>query len=419
MATLLRILLLWVVPLKILLMAIFIGWLNTFPIPEGTLFTMVYPLTKGLLPTVWTGGYKDCPIPPLPEHSEEKMPPPHHTSYVTLPGSSNDTARTIHSKDPTYYKIPQSGIGMCCRYTAYDAESVRRTILWYLVHQGGRHIDTADYYQNHEWIGEALQIAMTRYGIPRRDIWVTTKLWPRHYGTNATLTAIPRMLQELQLDYIDLVLMHAPSHQPIPFLTTTSTSNACGGETRKSRKACRRETWEALTVARNDKGYVRHVGVSNFNIRQLQELQFMRAKQAAAAPIANHQFQYNPWVPDAVHDMFRYCQQHGIPVTAWSSFAGSAMLQHMASSTVDSLRKIAKNHGDHYTVAQILLQWAAQKGAIVISTDDDMTTTTTAVPVSSSSSSSLQLTLQEMAEIEDLKRDESAKSFFVTVVDDT
>ena len=73
-----------------------------------------------------------------------------------------------------------SGLGMCCRPSAYDDESVRRSVLWYLL-QGGRLIDTADLYLNHKAVGLGIKDAIAR-GIPRSEIFVATKIWSSHYG---------------------------------------------------------------------------------------------------------------------------------------------------------------------------------------------------------------------------------------------
>jgi diketogulonate reductase-like aldo/keto reductase len=421
------------VPTLVLAVAIFIGWLNTFPIPEGAVFSMVYPIMKGFVPPAISGGYKECPVVPLLEGDKTLEPRPAKETFVILPGyvpppvveppaaqeeaeeestgeestgeKATDEATTPEEipVDPSLaqYQIPQQGIGMCCRYTAYDAESVRRTILWYLK-VGGRHIDTADLYLNHQWIGQALQIAIQDYGIPREEIWVTTKLWPRAYGTNTTLEAIPRMLKELQLDYLDLVLMHAPA---APTLVLGQQQSDCAKE-KLSPKECRQETWKALSTF-TESGVVRHIGVSNFNIRQLKELMELEN----VAPIANNQFQYNPWVSDAVHETFDFCQKEGISVTAWGSFMGSSM-QHMEAFSAETLQKIAQAHDT--TVPQVLLKWGMQRGAIVIPG--------TANPKhmrENLKAFDIELTEEEVKEIDSLRTDESAKKFFHSIQDDS
>ena len=379
------------VPLLVLATAVFWGWLITFPIPEGTLFSMLYPVTKGYLPTVLSGGFKVTPVPLLvvPDDVTSTDMSSYNGGLVRLPRGGAD-------KDAW---MPQQGIGMCCRHTAYDPESVRRTILWYLF-LGGRHIDTADLYQNHQWIGEALQIAIHKWKIPRDEIWVTTKLWPLHYGYNATAEAIPRMLKELQLDYVDLVLMHQPSLILSKFRKSECSTLGL------SPKECRLETWKALGLLRQ-RDLVRHVGVSNFNPRQMQEIRSLDG----SAPIANNQFQYNPWMPDHAHETFEYCMQNDISVTAWSSFSGSTM-QHMQAFSIDLLQEIARVHS--VTVAQVLLKWAMQMGAIVIPGSGNPKHIAENIHAYK-----FNLTDQEMKGISDLRNDESAKKFFAGPPDDS
>jgi diketogulonate reductase-like aldo/keto reductase len=162
----------------------------------------------------------------------------------------------------TFRRVVQNNIQVCCRPTAYDDEMVRRTVLWYLL-QGGRLIDTAHLYLNHRAIGVALQQAMQR-GVPRSEIFVTTKVFPgtRYFGNaTAAYQAVELYCQELQLDYIDLVLLHAPSNMFPKFLfPKTSSSTAIDHCKDLTNQQCRVETWKGLSQARDD-GLVRSVGV--------------------------------------------------------------------------------------------------------------------------------------------------------------
>ena len=116
--------------------------------------------------------------------------------------------------------MPANGLGMCCRPTAYDDVLVRRTILWYLL-LGGRHIDTAHLYLNHHAVGLGIQDAVAR-GVPRSEIFVTSKIFPSHFGYQTTKDTVPKLLEDLQLEYIDLLLMHFPSRIPV-----VATSREC------------------------------------------------------------------------------------------------------------------------------------------------------------------------------------------------
>jgi 2,5-diketo-D-gluconate reductase A len=110
------------------------------------------------------------------------------------------------------YQMPQNGLGMCCRPTAYDDVLVERTVLWYLL-MGGRLVNTAQLYLNHRADGKGIKEAIRR-GVPRGEIFVTTELFMSFYGPNSTKEVVPTFLEELGLEYLDLVLMHMPVRFP-------------------------------------------------------------------------------------------------------------------------------------------------------------------------------------------------------------
>jgi len=211
--------------------------------------------------------------PPVPDDMT-LLARPENELFASLPGG---------------YQLPLSGIGMCCRHTAYDDVLVRRTILWYLL-QGGRHIDTAHVYRNHKAIGLGIKDAIDR-GVPRSEIFLVTKLFPPYYGYQSTLDLVPTFLDELGVDYIDLILMHAPK-MPLAL-------NDCGA---LSDKECRQTTWKALSELK-EKGVMRNIGVSNFDKKLLEEIKEVKG----GAPIANLQMQYNAFVPPKQESPRLYC----------------------------------------------------------------------------------------------------------------
>ena len=172
------------------------------------------------------------------------LPRPVDELFLTLPGGK---------------VMPQQGLGMCCRPTAYDNVLVYRTVLWYLL-LGGRHIDGAHLYLNHRAIGKGIAEALRR-GVPRQEIFVTTKMFPTQYGYESATALVPLYLEELGLEYLDLLLMHFPS---VPSFIPSP----CKKEGKNTRE-CRQETWTALSEARK-KGLVHNVGVSNFGVSHLQ-----------------------------------------------------------------------------------------------------------------------------------------------------
>lgn len=323
-----------ILPTLVVLLAVFIGWLAQQELPLGTFFATVVPLLKGVMPPTIVGHGRMVGTPAVPD-SQPVEPRPPHEKFLALPGAPPDAV----------YRMPANGLGMCCRPTAYDDILVRRTVYWYLL-MGGRHIDGAQLYLNHRAIGLGIQDALAR-GIPREEIFVTTKLSPTHFGYNKTLETVPPFLQELGLEYIDLVLMHAPS--AFPMLGNDCTKQGI------SPADCRKETWKALSELR-EKGIVRNVGVSNFSVKHLQDI-----KDLGLAPIANNQIQYSPFVPASVQETFDYCMQHNITITAYSPLGG---LEHEKAQAVETLQTLAEKYD--VSIAQIMLRWALQKGAAVI-----------------------------------------------------
>ena len=319
-------------PLAVLavVIATLVGFFSAHPNPEGRAFATIIPLANGYLPETIFGSYATTLdlVPPVPD-DEPALPRPKNELFRTLPSGA---------------KMPANGLGTCCRASAYDQVSVRRSVSWYLL-KGGRLIDTADMYLNHRAVGLGIKDAIAR-GIPRSEIFVVTKILPRSYGGDGVAEAVPRFLEELGLDYLDLVLLHHPS--------------AFGPGTCKvdTPKACRENAWRKLSAI-HASGAVRDVGVSNFNMRQIEEV----ARVPGAAPVATLQIQYNAFAPRAQHDLVRSCEDKGVVVTAWSSFQGT-MMQHGAAFGIDPLQALAAKRG--VSVPQLLLRWALDKGVAVI-----------------------------------------------------
>lgn len=322
--------LLWrIIPGMVVVIAAAIGWFASHEVPMGRFFATVVPLMKGVLPPTIIGHGKMKGTPPVPD---DLMPQPRQENelFLDLPG---------------HYKFPQNGLGMCCRATAYDDVLVYRTVLWYLI-LGGRHIDGAHLYLNHEAIGSAIKEAIRR-GVDRQEIFLTTKIAPSHFGYESTITTVQKFLPELGLDYIDLVLMHAPSFPII--------SSPCKKEG-KNATQCRQETWLALSDLR-EKGVIRNAGVSNFGVKHLQELENM------GAPVANNQIQYNPFVPEFINETFDYCKKNSITITAYFPLGGDIADKEKAMRN-EILGKLSDKYG--MSVSQIMLRWAIQRGCAVI-----------------------------------------------------
>ena len=185
---------------------------------------------------------------------------------------------------------------------------------------GYRHIDTARFYGNEESVGNAVRAS----GIPRSEIFVTTKLWPLDYGNPQKAFEIS--FKKLNLEYIDLYLMHFP----VPFM-----NKRVWGEMEKILAG----------------GKVRAIGVSNFTKPMLERL----LETAKVVPAIN-QVRHSPF--SYKKELLEYCKQKGIIVEAYSPLTRG---KHLNDGLIESM---AKNYGK--SPAQILLRWAVQHGLVVL-----------------------------------------------------
>ena len=196
---------------------------------------------------------------------------------------------------------------------------------------GYRHIDTAAYYGNEKAVGGGVRKAMRELGLRREEISVATKVWNTDRGYEKTLAAFEKSSKELDLDYIDLYLMHWPANTKM------------FGEQAKEINA---STWKAMEEC-YEAGRAKAIGVSNFLPHHLEEL----AETAVVKPMVN-QIEFHPgWVQAETVD---YCLKNGIVPEAWSPMARSGAL---ANDTMLAL-------SDKYqkTAAQICLRWVLQHG---------------------------------------------------------
>lgn len=343
-STLLKLVFGRIIPVLVLLVAILIGWCNLddkYPW-EARLFVFIIPLMKGYLPPHIVGDGK----------LGAKMTPPVPADMTPLSRPENELFATLEGSGDS---MPLAGIGMCCRETAYDQICVERSIEWFLL-QGGRHIDGAHLYMNHEAIGKGIRNANKKgVGIPREEIFLTTKVYPSNFGYQATREVVETALVELGLDYVDMVLLHSPSR-----MMPGGKSPECKNLTNDQ---CRLESWKALSDLRNE-GKIRNAGVSNFHQRHMKSIiELYEGKNSTIAPITNNQIPWNPWASDEYVETVNFCKSKNIKITAWNSLGGSTSEIGKAME-LETLKALSEKYGR--SIQQIMLRWSIQSGAAII-----------------------------------------------------
>jgi diketogulonate reductase-like aldo/keto reductase len=249
---------------------------------------------------------------------------------------------TIDSKSTLNdgHLMPQLGLGVWQTRAGASCEAAVLAAL----EAGYRHIDTAAMYGNEESVGAAIK----RSGIPREQIFVTTKLWNSDHGNPER--ALDTSLRKLKFDYVDLYLIHYPVRQ-------------------------RRQSWHALEALRT-KGKARSIGVSNFTIRHLTEL----LAETKTVPAVN-QVEFHPYLYQ--RDLLDFCAERGIVLEAYSPLTKGDRLKdpkliavakkysraeaHPAAlpSQLPLIDKLSRSSKTKST-AQILIRWALQHGLAVI-----------------------------------------------------
>ena len=219
-------------------------------------------------------------------------------------------------------EIPCIGFGTWQTPDGEIAESSVR----FAIEAGYRHIDTAHAYHNEESVGRGIRES----GVPREELFITTKLWNRNHGYDATMRAFEGSMERLGLDYLDLFLIHWPN--PIMFRDNWQETNA--------------ETWKAFEELYKA-GRIRSIGVSNFRIHHLEEL----AKTAEITPMVN-QIRLCPG--DTQDEVVAYCRERNILLEAYSPLGMGAIF------SVPEMKTLAEKYDR--TIAQICIRWSLQRG---------------------------------------------------------
>ncbi|WP_404323613.1 aldo/keto reductase [Cytobacillus firmus] len=215
-------------------------------------------------------------------------------------------------------EMPQFGLGV---YKVEKGLQIENTVKD-AINIGYRLIDTAAFYENEEGVGKAIKES----GVPREELFITTKVWNTDQGYDQTLNAFDNSLKKMGLDYIDLYLIHWPVKEK--YL----------------------QTWKALEKLYKD-GKARAIGVSNFQIHHLKDI----LKNSSEKPAVN-QVELHPLLSQK--ELREFCSEYNIKVQAWSPIARGRVLED------SDIKEIAERHNK--SAAQIILRWHLQNGIMVI-----------------------------------------------------
>lgn len=239
----------------------------------------------------------------------------------------------------TCYKMPVVGQGSCCG--SYNISS------WLAL--GGRHIDTSCDYGSQPAISEAIAGA----GVPRDQLWLTSKLNVESCAPNMTADLFQLVLEPLKVDYVDLLLLHHAGRHKTDKNPRPPCVDVHKAGTKGAYYDCRMQTVEAMEAIVKA-GLARTWGVSNWQVRDLEQMYVKYGYYPAL-----NQIEYHPWWRES--SVVAFCNRNGIAVEAYAPM-GDGDRSHMRDSPI--FAEMAKSYG--VTVGQVIMSYNLQTGADIV-----------------------------------------------------
>ena len=258
--------------------------------------------------------------------------------------------------------IPQIGLGLwkldkeTCADTVYEA-----------IKLGYRHLDSAADYGNEKEVGLGIKRALDDNLCNRDDLWITSKLWNTHHAPEHVKLALQRTMDDLQVEYLDLYLIHFPialayidieKRHPAEWLFDPNSPD----QGMELASIPLYQTWQAMEALVND-GFVANIGVCNYNSALIHDLMAYANIKPAMLQIESH-----PYLTQ--QRLLQLCQQYGIAVTAFSPLAS---LSYEALDMADQQESLLRHSliqdiasQNARSAAQVLLRWGVQRGTTII-----------------------------------------------------